>query len=196
MTGPNVQLPKDGTATPDDWRKWIEAIEARYADVGIILAIALDAILGADTLHSILSALSSFAGSISVVGHSNGAAALFTYFDMALLGKYSDDAFISSFVALDAPTSSNGLVRAAEDVWSAGDPVLVWAQAAIYVKSHGVRGMYAYDTNDALSGDMPGPWEVAATDQTDGDWWNPSTYFYNAHVFLLHNPASEFFDFV
>jgi hypothetical protein len=193
-TGPDVALPKKPGGFLQDfqtWRRWITALESQFGgDVGIILFEALDAITGANLLHGFLSSLAGFSGTISVVTHSNAAAALFTYMAEADVGIFSGDAVIDSFVALDPPAAAASVaLGTAEKVWSLWNPVYTSALASGYVLSHGTRGVEAWDLLDPLSGPVYGAWHLAPVPGiASGDWWNPTTYFQGDHLYLVDNP--------
>lgn len=168
---------------------WLEEIVAKYAaigeTVGFILFEASTSQEGADFLHGILSSLTNigFTGTVGVVAHSNAAVGLFQYMELADVGRYTGDAIINSFVALDAPIPALGF-------YSGFSPMsdVMLPSAEHYVRSHGTRGAYAASTSDLLAGDYSSDaWDSYYVDA--GQWYNQS-----AHLAISRDPNLHDFD--
>lgn len=161
IDGPNIpgdpwdclkcQIPSKG------WDAWKALYEAKYGtdNVGFIFLEAPDANNGADHIAETLDNLHDlhyygFSGTVTLVGHSNGPAAIFHYFAKVASGYYTEGYHVSSFVALDAPLPQLPLVGE----WSQWTPNSDVDAAATYVKQNGIQGIYAFDAYDLLSGSV------------------------------------------
>jgi pimeloyl-ACP methyl ester carboxylesterase len=149
----------------------------------------------------ILGMMAAFSGGeVTVVGHSNGAAALFWYLALREWGCFAVDYPIDRFVAFDAPLGAVGAS------WSGWDPAKTQGAASQYITEHGIRGVYAYEVADSLSGPvdcackpLPDASIPATCDALPLDghiwfsWcgWTPAQSYYDAHVYLLNNPTPD-----
>lgn len=182
------------------WAVWMAQLLAKYhGDVGFILAPdAAKAAGGAEALHSAIGGLGAdhYGGTISVVGESNGAAALFTYMALSAAGGYAGDPRINKFVAIDAPTASDPVgwleQQAVKTVWAQWDPTAAAALSAVYVHQHGTTGLYAWNAYDPVSGPMIGPWTLAprAIIPDGKHLWNIS----DVHNALVFDPDAQLID--
>lgn len=161
MTGPDFPNKTEGNFTTDFdfWFQWIAMIMHDLGpDVGFILFEAPDAAQGASRLHATLSALAGegYTGTVGVVGHSNGAAALIQYMGEAQAGQFTGDAVINKFVALDAPINlGSPAIFDVETIWA--HPWEQWIGGANgYMQANGTQGAYAWEPEDPLSGGIPG----------------------------------------
>jgi RHS repeat-associated protein len=174
------------------WGNWTRFLDIRYADRrvkgrpptwGGAFYVAQDGGQGMQWLHQILSKLATlaFTGPVTVVGHSNGAAAIFMYFATRLWG-FSGDYPISKFVAFDAPSPWNNIYAGVTVYWRHWSPWFTLA-ANRYIRQHGIRGLYAWEVLDPVSGGIPGCQcrQAVYADASVGD----------AHLALLFNPQKH-----
>jgi YD repeat-containing protein len=141
------------------WESWVDAIKQKYnTTVGFVYGLAPDGIQRADQIHYALSALGKlgYTGLVDVVGHSNGAASLFTYLADRELGQFQEDRQINRFTALDLPTSDVFPLNALTWGWSETTSIQV-GLAARYVSQTTIHGTYAYNWWDPVSGMAMGP---------------------------------------
>lgn len=165
------------------WLNWIDQLILKYGsgEVGFIIfeTDGSDANNGADMIHQTLQTLQqkyNYNGTISLIGASAGAAAIFVYFNRADTNQYaSSDAHISAFIAMDAPSVNGdstsppqpeqcygGLCGSGDDIYEqAGESGFSgWdgdtSGAADYVRRNGINGVYAWATNDPLSSEISG----------------------------------------
>jgi RHS repeat-associated protein len=198
ITGVDVSSGIDRGLMSDiqDWQLWIAAISKEFdGDVGFILFEVQKATPGAEVIHETLAALadSGYQGTISLVGESSGAAAIFQYFAYADQ-NYSGDPEITSFVAMDAPNSKIAGDSQFTNWWADWNPSITADMASDYLRGHpNIRGVYAWNTNDEASQEMDGAWDnyqftAGSNDLRDPNGQNPHTYLvYNSPPATLLN---------
>jgi RHS repeat-associated protein len=209
IAGVNISLPKAYSNLADDWNQWKRWFNSNsFQGIGVIFLEAKSAIDGAQQIHDYLHQLMSdgYKGTVSLVGHSNGAAALFDYFAELALGRYKGDAPVSRFVAIDAPVATNAMMLAKSAQIPGGiaaaalyqGAVAAWADwplgldlvlAAAYISSHDIKGIWAYNANDLASGPEHGPWTLYPV--TEGDPWN----LQDTHLWLSEYPTPDLVNF-
>ena len=103
IDGPNVSIHKqeDSVGTQiTNWEQWKTFYETEYGgNVGFIYFEAPDTPTGAGRIQSALQQLNysgSFNGTVSLVGHSNGAASIALYFDKEQEGKINHTYYVSN----------------------------------------------------------------------------------------------------
>jgi hypothetical protein len=171
---------------------WLDKLGQLGAGTGAAFYAANSVPDGAAYLHDVLSELASWAytGKVALVGHSNGAGAIFHYF--ATADGYPGDAKVRQFVAMDAPIPQSGTTSSSltwfaaqyvleDDYWSQWDTALVDMRAAnTYIQKHGILGRYAWEQNDVLTSDVG----CACQKQPYNDSSDPL----GSHTFLLTVP--------
>jgi len=191
------------------WQNWINAIYAKYGgDVGFILfeTTGADADSGVTLIHQTLQRLAAwdYAGNITLVGQSAGAAALFKYLNAKDSGQYAGDAQISSFVAVEAPYRNPSV----DCEWCGPKDSVIdteeadntnWngetSGAADYVTKHHIKGLYAWDADDPISDEIDGPWDLyGITGGSGSPFQNPGKD--NAHTYLEYNGCSYCLDYI
>jgi RHS repeat-associated protein len=183
------------------WQTWIDEIYAKYGgDVGFILmeTDGSDSQSGVELIHQTLQSLAAmgYGGAITLIGQSAGAASVFEYLGAQDHNTYPGDAQINSFIGIDAPVGpaavgGNALFGLNENP-PLGVPGTV-AAAADYVRTHHIKGLYAWNDWDPISDNV-----VSAAEQLSVPWDSYHDYSYafpfegdpgpgNPHTYLEYN---------
>jgi RHS repeat-associated protein len=191
IDGVDIKLPKPGSYQDipprhdhGQWNQWTNYLD-RHFNWGGAFYVASDGPAGMWWLHTILSKLATlaFSGSVTVVGHSNGAAAIFWYFAVRQWGGFAGDRSIQRFVAFNAPLGILGFWwgRVTASVWSLWSPSVTQWSANLYIWRHHIHGLYAWEGLDLFSG-----WVSCACQERV--YWN--AWPWDAHTKLLFDPRS------
>jgi len=194
------------------WQHWVAYYMGKYAnDVGFVFMEAADVQQGAERLHRTLHKLQElhdtglFDGTVVVMGHCTGAASIIHYFAEARRGKYDGDYPVESFVGLSAPDSLRATIPVAVwSGWPSASELCDIDDARHYVENHGIRGIYAYDRKDQLSGPLQLPTRPVAREaerqnQAVASAWRTVTCdiggqvkdLQEAHLRLLRSPHQD-----